>query len=239
MSRPCVLATICARGGSKGLPSKNIRLLDGKPLLAHAIECARACPLVEKIVISTDSDEIAAAAEAWGVPVPFRRPAEMSTDAAAKILAIRHATEYAEREWGYFPDIVADLDVGVPMRAPEDLAACVDVLASSPELDAAVTVYEAERSPYFNMVEFTGKRVRLVKPAPAPLVRRQDAPPVYSVTPSVFAFRRDRMSAVTHLYEGAWGACIVPRERAVDIDTELDFQFVEFLLEKRKGKSPR
>ena len=229
-----VLATICARGGSKGLPGKNIRSLLGKPLLAYAIECARACPVVSHIVVSTDSDEIAAVAEAWGVPVPFRRPPELASDTSAKIGAIRHATQYVEEHGNYYPDIVVDLDVGVPLRAPEDITACVDILVAYPHLDAAVTVYEAERNPYFNMVEFEGECVRLVKQAPRPLVRRQDAPPVYSVSPSVFSFRRDRLMSVTHLYAGRWGACIVPRERAIDIDHEADFQFVEFLLTRQQ-----
>lgn len=228
---PRVLATICARGGSKGVPNKNIRHLLGKPLLAYTIESARGCPVVGHIVVSTDSDEIAVVAEACGMPVPFRRPAEMATDAAAKIHAIRHATHYVEEHEGYHPDFVVDLDVGVPLRAPEDIVACVNVLVTYPNLDAAVTVYEAERNPYFNMVEFEGERVRLVKLAPRPLVRRQDAPPVYSLSPSVFAFRRDRLMSVTHLYEGVWGACIVPRERAMDIDHEIDFQLVEFLVQ--------
>ena len=232
-----ILATICARGGSKGIPGKNLRPLQGKPLLAHAIECARACPLVGHIVVSTDSDEIAAVAEAWDIPVPFRRPPELASDTAAKIHAIRHATEYVEAHEDYCPDIVVDLDVGVPLRAPEDIVACVEVLTTHPDLDAAVTVYEAERNPYFNMVEFEGERVRLVKRGAKPLVRRQDAPPVYSVTPSIFAWRRGSMS-VTHLYEGQWGACIVPRDRAIDIDHEVDFQFVEFLLMRQHIGEP-
>ncbi len=236
---PKVLATICARGGSKGIPGKNIRHLMGKPLLGYTIECARACPVVGHMVVSTDSDEIAAVAEEFGIFVPFRRPAELASDTVAKIHAIRHATEYVENHEGYHPDFVVDLDVGVPLRAPSDIEACVEVLTSHPHLEAAVTVYEAERSPYFNMVEFEGERVRLVKQGPEPLIRRQDAPPVYSVSPSVFAFRRDGLTSVTHLYSGAWGACIVPRERAIDIDSEVDFQFVEFLFSRqRTGPSP-
>jgi len=229
-----VLATICARAGSKGIVGKNIRPLLGKPLLAYTVECARACPAVDRIVISTDSDEIAAVAEAWGVPVSFRRPLELASDAAAKIHAIRHATQFVEEHEDHFPDVVVDLDVGVPLRVPEDITACIDVLLSHPDLDAAVTVYEAERSPYFNMVEFEGERVRLVKQAPRQLVRRQDAPPVYSVSPSVFTWRRGSL-CVAHLYEGLWGACIVPRERAIDIDHEIDFQFVEFLLKRESN----
>lgn len=234
-SAPRVLATICARGGSKGVPGKNIRPLLGKPMLAYTIECARSCPAVGQIVISTDSDEIATVAEAYGVGVPFRRPPEMASDSAAKILAIRHATLFAEEQLGFEPEIVVDLDVGAPLRAPEDITACVGVLADSPELDAAVTVFEADRNPYFNMVEFEGEQVRLVKPGP-PLVYRQAAPRVYGVSGAVFAWRRSSLMSVTHLYEGRWGATIIPRERAVDVDYELDFQFIEFLLRRGRGE---
>ncbi len=230
-----VLATLCARGGSKGVVGKNIRPFLGKPLLAHAIECARACRAVGHIVVSTDCEQIAAVAEAWGLAVPFRRPAEMASDSAAKIHAIRHSTRYVEEHEGFFADIVVDLDVGAPLRCPSDIAACVDKLAACPELDALVAVYEAERNPYFNMVEFNGNQVRLVKQAPVPLVCRQDAPKVYSVSGSVFAFRRLSLMRVTHLYEGHWGACIVPRERAIDIDSETDFRLAELLAKEQKG----
>jgi N-acylneuraminate cytidylyltransferase/CMP-N,N'-diacetyllegionaminic acid synthase len=235
--RPRVLATICARGGSKGVPGKNLRSLLGKPLIAYAIECARACPTVDRIVVSTDSDKIAAVAESCGAPVPFRRPSELASDTSPKIAAIRHAVTYLAEKEGYEADIIVDLDVGVPLRRPEDITACVVTLEGNPDLDAVVTVYDAERNPYFNMVEIRDGRARLVKDAPAPITRRQDAPKVYSVSPSVFAWRRGSLS-VTHLYEGRWGACPVPRERAVDIDDEMDLLFVESLLRQgQKGGS--
>lgn len=230
-----ILATICARSGSKGVPGKNIRPLLGKPLLAYTIESAQASPIIGHIVVSTNSDEIAAVAETYGVAVPFRRPYEMATDAAAKVQAIRHATQYVEQHENYYPDVVVDLDVTTPLRASEDITACVDYL-SQHDVDAVVAVYEAERNPYYTMVEFEGDIIRLAKQAPKPIVRRQDAPVVYSVSGSVFAFRRDSLMSVTHLFEGRWGACIVPRERAIDIDHEMDFQFVEFLLRKKLNK---
>jgi len=105
----------------------------------------------------------------------------------------------------------------------------------SPDLDGVVSVYEPERSPYFNMVEMEGHRARLSKRPEVPVIRRQDAPPVFSVSGSIFAWRRAALDRVTHLYEGVWGAAVVPRENAVDIDTELDFEFVDFLLSKRAG----
>ncbi len=236
MAAPLVLATICARGGSKGLPGKNIRSLAGRTLLEYAIACARSARSVSHVVISTDSDEVAAVAERAGIAVPFRRPAELASDTAAKVPVILHATEYVERHEQFHPDVIVDLDVGVPLRAPADVDACVERVWRG-DVNAAVTVYEPERNPYFNMVEFDGERVRLVKRPPSGAVRRQDAPAVFSVSPSVFAFRRDTLGEVAHLYEGRWGAVIVPRERAIDIDCELDFRFVEFLMTAQGTRS--
>ena len=229
-----VLATICARGGSKGVPGKNTLSVAGRSLVEYAIESARACPEVGEIVVSTDDDKVADLAEQCGIEVPFRRPLELATDDAPKIGAIRHATQYVERHRSFFPDVVVDLDVGVPMRRPEDITACVNRCRMG-DVDAAVTVYESERNPYFNMVEFDGPLVKLVKVPQRVVTRRQDAPDVFSITPSVFAYRRDRLMSITHLYDGRWGACIVPRESGVDIDHGLDLAFVEFLL----TRSPR
>jgi CMP-N,N'-diacetyllegionaminic acid synthase len=234
-SEPRVLATICARGGSKGLAGKNIRPLLGKPLLEYTIECARACPRVGHIVISTDSDEIAAAAEACGMPVPFRRPPAYASDSAAKIDSIRHATLFVEEHDDFYPDIVVDLDVGVPLRAPEDITACIDVLAKDPELDGAITLSESDRNPYFNMVEFDNDRLRLVKQPSTPVVRRQDAPAVYNFTPAIFAVRRTSLMSVVHLHDGHWGGSVMSRDRSVDIDHELDFLLVELLMKRQRG----
>jgi len=235
MPKPRVLATICARGGSKGLAGKNIRPLLGKPLLAYTIECARACPEVGHIVISTDSDQIASAAEMCGMPVPFRRPQEYATDSAAKIDSIRHATLFVEDHENFYPDIVVDLDVGVPLRSPEDITACIDVLTKDSGLDGAITLSESDRNPYFNMVEFEGDRVRLVKQPATAVVCRQDAPPVYNFTPAVFAVRRRSLMSVVHLHDGNWSGSIMPRERSVDIDNELDFLLAELLMKRQRG----
>jgi CMP-N,N'-diacetyllegionaminic acid synthase len=158
----------------------------------------------------------------------------MATDSAAKIHAIRHAMLYVEESTGFVPDIVVDLDVGAPLRTSEDIVSCVKVLEAHPEFDAAVTVYEADRNPYFNMVEFDGDSVHLVKTGHS-FVARQSAPCVYGISGSVFAWRRDSLMVMsaTHLYQGNWGGCIIPRERAIDIDYEIDFEFVEFLMRKK------
>jgi CMP-N,N'-diacetyllegionaminic acid synthase len=206
--------------------------MNGLPLLAYTVRCALACPAIGHVVISTDDDEIAAVAEAHGIRVPFRRPADLASNTAGKAGAIRHATEYVEQHEGFLPDIVVDLDISVPLRKPMDITACVGMLADCPDLDAVVTMYEAERNPYYTMVEAVGDRVQLVKQLAEGVTRRQDAPVVYGLSGSVFAFRRSRLMSVAHLHQGKWGGCIIPRERAIEADTELDWAFVEFLMSR-------
>jgi N-acylneuraminate cytidylyltransferase/CMP-N,N'-diacetyllegionaminic acid synthase len=185
---------------------------------------------VGHVVVSTDSEEIADVVRGLGFEVGYIRPPTLASDTAAKIDAIRHVTEFVEHTEHFFPDIVVDLDIGVPMRRPGDVDRAVDGLWADPSMDAIVTVYPAERNPYFNMVEHRSDGYYgLVGKVVPPVVRRQDAPVVYSVTPAVFGWRRDRMS-ITHLYEGRWGVVEMPVERSVDIDTEFEFHVVELLM---------
>lgn len=224
-----VLATVCARGGSKGVPRKALRVLEGETLLARTVRCARECRVVDDLVVDTDDPEIARAAFALGLEPPELRPAHLATDSAPKIGAIEHATIMAERLRLVQYDFVADLDVGAALRTPEDVEGCLRVLVADATLDAAVTAYPAERNPYFNMVELDHGRARLVKSPETPVYARQKAPPVFSLSGSVFAWRRDRFH-VTHLFHGNWGVHVVPRERGVDIDTMEDLDYVTYLL---------
>lgn len=232
MNKPKVLATICARKGSKGVPGKNIKLLEGKPLIQYTLECAKKSSVIDEIIISTDSDEILDLVEKLGFPTKYKRPAEFAQDHSAKIDAIKHVTEYVERTKGFFPDIIVDLDIGVPLRHSDDINAAVEKLYLSPEMEAIVTVYPSERSPYFNMVEKKENGFySLIKTPNPPVVRRQDAPIVYSITPAIFAWKRNCLH-ITHLYEGKWGIHEMPIERSIDIDTDFEFNLVEFLMKK-------
>jgi N-acylneuraminate cytidylyltransferase/CMP-N,N'-diacetyllegionaminic acid synthase len=232
-----VLATVCARGGSKGLSGKNIRSLHGKPLIQYTLECARQSSRINRFVVSTDSAEIIDVVRRLGYDVDYRRPPELATDTIAKIDAIRHVTEFVEKTHHFFPDIVVDLDIGVPLRQPSDIDRAVDALWQDSSMDAVVTVYPAERNPYFNMIERAPSGYyELVRSITPPIVRRQDAPKVYSVTPAIFGWRRDRMH-ITHLYEGRWGVVDMPIERSVDIDTEFEFRLVELLMTQHDADS--
>lgn len=225
------MAIIPARGGSKGVPRKNIRLLAGKPLIAYAIETARASDLIDRVVVSTDDTEIAEIARRCGAEVPFMRPRELAQDDSPEWLTWRHAVRTLTAGEG---DARIDAFVCVsptsPLRAVEDVDACIRLLFDS-DADLVMTVRPAERNPYFNMVVLDGGGwARVVIPPERPIFRRQDAPPVYDITTVAYAFRPEFVLRAESESEGKVKAVVVPAERALDIDTELDFKFAEFLL---------
>lgn len=232
-SKPYAVASICARGGSKGVPRKNLRLLAGKPLIAYAIEQARASGLFNRIVASTDDAEMASVARDYGAEVPFLRPAELARDDSSKWHVFRHlVTELEERD-GQRIDVLADLDTGAALRTPDDIRASVTRLLET-NAEVCVTAYEADHNPYYNMVELdAGGLARVCSPVSPPIVNRQQAPHVYNLSPSIFAIQRDALWEREHWSRSRMTICVVPRERAVDIDTEFDFNLVEFLMQRR------
>jgi N-acylneuraminate cytidylyltransferase/CMP-N,N'-diacetyllegionaminic acid synthase len=228
--KPYIVGAICARGGSKGVPRKNLRLLCGKPLIVHTIECARLCPDLERVVISTDDEEIAAVARQNGADVPFLRPAALAQDDSSKWDVFRHLVESLEKLDGRRVDVLVDLDTGVPLRQPADITACIRLLLDG-SADVVVTAYEPERNPYFNMVEVGADGfVRVSKPSPKPITRRQAAPAVYGLSPAVYAMRREALWQYEHWAQSRLQVHVLPRERAIDIDSEVDFRLVETLM---------
>lgn len=228
MNRIC---TICARGGSKGVPNKNLRMLAGKPLIAHSIEQARGSGLFGKLAVSSDNAEILRVARDWGVDVAVERPPEMATDTAAKVPAIRHCVTSAERETGERFDIVVDLDATSPLRSEDDIRAAVGLLEAG-EGQNLITATPARHSPYFNLVELEPDgRVRLSKRLEQPIVRRQDSPPCFDLNASIYVWRR---AALLGGVDSAIGPdtrlFVMPQERSFDIDSEVDFKVVEMLM---------
>ncbi len=229
-----VVALICARGGSKGLPGKNIRPLAGKPLIAWAIEQALAVKWVRRIIVSTDSEEIAAAARAAGAEVPFLRPADLARDTSPEWLVWRHALEYLKANEGGYPDALIVVPVTAPLRAVEDLERCLDEYEKG-GADTVITVTDAHRSPYFNMVRSQADGyTSLVIPPDTAVSRRQDAPVVYDVTTVGYVVRPDFVMTRNGIFEGRVRHVRIPHERALDIDTLLDFRIAECLLASSK-----
>ncbi len=229
------VAFVFARGGSKGVPRKNVRLLDGKPLIAHSIEVGLATPGVETVVVSTDDEEIASVARACGAEVPFMRPAELAQDHSPEWLAWRHAISWFVAERGSF-DCFVSLPATSPFRSVEDVLACIAKLRADPATDVVITVTDANRSPYFNMVHLDeGQHATIViPPKDGGIVRRQDAPPVYDMTTVAYAARPKFVETADRLFAGKVSAVLVPGERAADIDTELDFKMAEALAAMRR-----
>jgi len=147
------LCSVCARGGSKGVPNKNILHLLGKPLLIHSLDQARESGLFDCIVVSSDSKEILQLAEEWGVDHAIERPEELATDFAPKLPVIQHCFQTAETLSGMTFDIAVDLDATSPLRNQADLKGVVDLLESHDSTTNVITGAPARRSPYFNLVE--------------------------------------------------------------------------------------
>lgn len=228
-----VVAFIFARGGSKGLPGKNIRPLCGKPLLAWSIGHAWDCAGVRRVIVSTDDAAIAQVALEHGAEVPFMRPAELAGDAAPEWLAWQHALRWLEADEGRLPDAMLSVPATAPLRTPLDLVQCL-ARFSAGDVDVVVTVSEANRNPYFNMVaRGTDGLVRVVMSPPVGVSRRQDTPVVFDMATVAYVARPDFVLCAARLFDGRVAAVDLPRSHCVDIDTLEDFEWAEHLLERR------
>lgn len=224
------IITICARGGSTGVPGKNIRDLCGKPLIAWTIEQAFASKIADQVFVSTDSEDIAHIARRFGAQVPYTRPAELSTATAGKLPVIQHLVDWVELRHGPVNAIV-DLDPTSPLRDVADIQTCFSMLDA--DTDVVITGFEADKNPYFNMVErkASGFYERVCLPGKE-VLGRQSAPKVFAMNASIYVWHRASLSS------SLWDSPRIklhamPRERSVDIDHEIDFELVTLLMNKK------
>jgi CMP-N,N'-diacetyllegionaminic acid synthase len=231
------LCTICVRAGSKGVRSKNTRMLAGRPLLAHSLEQARASGLFDAIAVSSDAEDILATARRFGASCLIKRPDALATDTAAKLPAIRHCLEETEHRLGERFDILVDLDATSPLRLPEDIVGAVTLLESEPGSNV-ITGAPARRSPYFNLVERRPDgSVGVSKPPAGTVVRRQDAPACYDMNASIYGWWTADFRDSPEVFTARTRLYVMPEERSLDIDSELDFRLVEFLMEQRAASA--
>jgi len=230
-----LLAIIAARGGSKGVKNKNIRLLAGKPLIAYSIEQVLRWGGFTKFIVSTDSPEIADVSRRYGAEVPFLRPPEFATDIAGKMSALRNALQMAETHYEMTFDAVLDVDATAPVRTVADIEAIVQLFQSK-ECDCVFSVVKAHRNPYFNMVELQPDgTVKLCKTQPFQVTSRQSAPVVYDMNASLYVYAREfLLNEQYHLVSTAQTAYAYDMDELsrFDIDSELDFRFIEFLIKE-------
>ncbi len=224
------IATVCARGGSTGVPRKNVLPLLGKPLIVYTIEQALACPEIDRVFVSTDDDEIAEVARKAGAEVPFKRPAELATHTISKLPVIEHLVDWVVAS-GVDVTRVVELDPTSPLRDMSDILTCLEMLDA--ETDVVITGYEADKNPYFNMVEQKPDGfASLSKTIPGGVSGRQLAPKVYSMNASIYVWHKDTLKK--GLWEGKAKLYVMPRIRSIDIDEPIDFKIVELLMREKK-----
>lgn len=226
-----VIAVIPARGGSKSVPGKNIRLLGGKPLLAWSIEVARQVGEIDRVIVSTDDTDIASVGRSYTAEV-YTRPSDLATDEALVIDALKNLLQTLQAE-GETPEWVILLEPTCPLRTANDVRDCLMLVAEG-KYDSVATFKEAELNPH--------RAWRLIEGVPEvfiagaiPWLPRQKLPQAYQLNGAVYVFRANLLAQETKsLLVGKLGAVLMPRERSQDIDDSVDFIIVEALLKKSK-----
>lgn len=229
-----ILSMIPARGSSKSVPRKNIRSLAGKPLIVWTIETALACPNLDRVIVSTDDEEIAQIASDHGAEVPFLRPAELAQDDTPDLPVYQHALSWLAEHEGYCPDVIVWLRPTVPLRAVEDVECAIEMLIRT-GADCVRSICLTEHHPYW-MKRLDGDRL-------VPFVdeideskyyRRQLLPPVYRLNGAVDVTWCKAVMGKGLLYGGDVRGYVMPVERSIDLDSELDFALAELLLRTRE-----
>ena len=226
-----VLCTICARGGSKGVPRKNLRMIAGKPLIAHTIELAVRFGLFDEVVFSSDCEELMDVAKSYGASVFFKREDRLASDSAGKIPVIQDAHR---RSCKYFKtnfDIHFDLDCTSPLRLESDLVEAFDLFTQT-DSDLTVSGAYSRKSPYFNMVEMNEKGwVKLIKQTPDKIVARQQSPRCYDLNASFYIWKKSALLKSEQLFLPRTTLYEMPIHRSIDIDDNFDLFIVEQVLE--------
>jgi N-acylneuraminate cytidylyltransferase len=222
-------AFIFARGGSKGLPGKNILNLAGIPLLAHSILLAKKIKSISRVFVSTDDSKIANVAIKYGAEVIIR-PTELAGDNSSEWLAWRHAIESLHENNEFFDKFIS-LPTTSPLRNVNDINKCLNRLDSN--TDIVITTTEASRSPFFNMVKNDNGNVRLLIETEELYLRRQDVPKAFNMTTVAYVSRPDYILKRDGIFQGRVKSVLIPSERAIDIDNKFDFEIAELLMKKR------
>ncbi len=222
-------AFIFARGGSKGLKGKNIKKLCDKPLLAHSIDIAKSIDKISKVFVSTEDEDIQKVAIEYGAKVIIR-PKELATDTSPEIDSWKHAINYLT-DLGDSFDRFISLPTTSPLRTKDDVERAMDSLAESS--DIVVTVSESHRNPFFNLMKFNGDGYLETFSKDKLVQRRQDAPKCYDLTTVAYVTRPEYILKNSNMFDGNVSAVNVPFERAIDIDTEVDFYIAEALMKRK------
>ena len=228
-----IVAGIFARGGSKGVPNKNLRQVGGMSLIERSVLQALEIKDISRVFCSTDSELIAQEAQRFGAEVPWLRPAELAQDSSKEWDSWVHLVNWLHNNETY-PEYLVTVPCVAPLRTVDDLNKCVE-LATTSGADVVMAVADSYKNPWFNMVTVdpTNAEARLVNEPPQRINNRQEAPVVYDVSTVTFIIKCSFLLSATSIYDGDTRAIILPKSHCVDIDTEDDISYAEFLLAKR------
>jgi CMP-N,N'-diacetyllegionaminic acid synthase len=227
-----ILGVITARGGSKGLPRKNVLELNGKPLIAWTIDSAKRSRYLDKVVVSTEDKEIARISRKFNAEV-IDRPKELATDAATSIEVIKHAVSFLEKNEKYKPEIVVILQPTSPLRDESEIDAAIKKLIET-GADSVISVSEYETSPFLAYTLDSADRMDLLIKSGYNSSRRQDIPKAYKPNGAVYAVKTDTLMKENKILGKDTRALIMQKERSVDIDSGIDLKLAEFLVRERK-----
>ena len=226
------------RSGSQGVKNKNLKIINGKPLMYYTIKQAIKSRLFEHIVVSTDSKKILKKAKIFGAEGWFIRPKNLATNKSSKIPVLQHALKQSEKHYKKKFNLIVDLDVTSPLRKVEDIINAYKIFIKK-KGDILITGTKSKKSPYFNIVEIEKKKVKKVISTNKKIFRRQDSPQTYDMNASIYIYNRKTLInskfVIESLEKKGKGKAILyemPESRSIDIDNEFDFKLVKFLLKK-------
>ena len=231
--RPFVFGIIPARGGSKGVKNKNIRLVKNEPLINYTIEAAKKSQMLDKFIVSTDSEEIREVAIAAGAEVPFIRPSEYASDQASMVSVIDHALKWRENSSNLKVDVFVLLQPTTPLRSSKDIDLAIELILSNQEADSLISCCDATHVHPVTMYEFDGKYMRWYTKNKK-MIRRQEFPPTYVRNGCIYITRSNYFFNEKRLVNDTPLGYIMPRWRSVNIDDELDFRIAEYIYKQRK-----
>ena len=222
-----------ARAGSKGIPGKNLKLVAGKPLIAWTIETALAATMLDRVIVSTDSPEIAEVARRYGAETPFIRPAELAQDNTSGVAPVLHAAQWLAENEGYHSDLIMVLQPTSPLRIPADIDRAIELLCEK-NADSVVAVRPADEHPYWMHWRDTDGRISDFMEFDPPIYRRQDLPDLYVTNGAIYVTRYEVLMEQKTFYPSNTFSLVMPAERSLDIDTPWDLYLADLILKDRR-----
>ena len=223
-----ILAIIPARGGSKGIPRKNIKLLNGKPLIAYTIEEAKKSKYLDRVVVSTEDMEIAHVSKKFGAEIPYLRSEELAQDNSPTIDCVIDVVKWLEKNEGYNPDYVCLLQCTSPLRTYQDIDCTIEKAINS-NTDGSISVCEAEVNPYWTNT-FNGEILEYFMEEGKKINRRQDLPKIYRINGAIYVIKTSILIENKTFDTNKMTGYIMSNKRSIDIDNEIDFKYAELVM---------